>query len=220
MTQPSRAAFAEIGERLLRTLEERVHLVNAHLRERIVTLPLHTGEPESLESVSTDVVKHVTLFGGNDALEILRDLDAATGGVLSLFPRDKVVPIEHESAIVEARRAAGAVATRLGFRAVQWTKIVTATSELARNINMYAGKGEVEIRVLLAPRKGMSVLARDRGPGIPNITSVLEGKIASKRGMGMGLRGVKAMADAFEIRSEPGLGTHVKAVFYLAPAFS
>jgi anti-sigma regulatory factor (Ser/Thr protein kinase) len=206
-------ADLDLGPRLLAVLEGKIDLLSSQLRERIAALSGERADPEDLEALATELVSHVTLFGGPGALEILRQLDRATSSALALFPRDSLIHIDHEAAIVKARKQAGATAARLGFRAVQRTKIVTATSELARNIHMYVGRGEVEIRVLLAPRPGMVVHARDQGPGIANLSDVLSGRLQSKRGMGMGLRGVKAMADEFDIVSEPGRGTSVRALF-------
>jgi serine/threonine-protein kinase RsbT len=204
-----------IGPRLLEALEGKVHLLSSGLRARIASLTNERAAADELEVLATELVNHVTLFAGVGALAILRQLDGATGNALKLFPRDGIVPIDQESAVVEARKQAGATAARLGFRPVQRTKIVTATSELARNIHMYVGSGEVEFRVLLAPRTGMVIHARDQGSGIANLSGVLAGRAQSKRGMGMGLRGVKAMADEFDIESMPGRGTSVRAVFYV-----
>lgn len=204
-----------LGPRLLAALQGKVDLLSTGLRERIEALSDERVAPDEVEELSTELVNHVMLFGGGEALGILRDLDDATGSAFALFPRDSHVVIDHESAIVQARKRAAATAARLGFRAVQRTKIVTATSELARNIHLYATRGEVEIRVLLTPRTGMVVHSRDQGPGIPNVSDVMAGRVQSKRGMGMGLRGVKAMADEFDITSEPGRGTSVRAAFYV-----
>ncbi len=211
---PARAP-SDVAPRLIAALNGKVDLLSNVLRKRISTLPAGRATPEDLEALGNEIVTHVVLFAGEKALDILRELDGVTASALELFPRSRVVPIEHESAVVEARKRAGAIATRLGFRAVQRTKIVTAASELARNIHMYVGKGEVEIQVLLAPRSGIVIHARDQGCGIPNVADVFAGRLQSKRGMGMGLRGVKGMADEFEIASQPGLGTSVRAVFYI-----
>ena len=142
----------------------------------------------------------------------------ATGGALGLAPRDARVRIEEEGSVVEARRQAALIATKLGFRVVQRTKIVTATSELARNIHMYAGAGEIEINIVSGPRGGLRLRASDAGPGIPNLEDVMGGRVRSKRGMGLGLRGVKAMADDFTIVSAPGSGTSVSALFCCSEA--
>jgi serine/threonine-protein kinase RsbT len=156
-----------------------------------------------------------------NAPRLLREIDAETGGLLDLSPRDVVVRIEGEGSVVEARRQAGLFASKLGFRAVLRTKVVTATSELARNIHMYVGPGEIAIRNVASPRMGMLVRATDAGTGIPDVEQVLAGAVRSKRGMGLGLHGVKAMADDFTIRTGPS-GTSVSALFCTpgAPAAS
>jgi serine/threonine-protein kinase RsbT len=204
---------SDLGPRLLTALTSRVHLVDARLRARLASLGGAPLSRDELDGLVGEVVNVVALFGGAGAGRLLRELDAETGGALELAPRDVVVPIEVEAAVVEARRQAALVATKLGFRVVQRTKIVTATSELARNIHMYAGTGEIAIRLVAAPRPGMAVEARDRGPGIPDLDAVLAGAIRSKRGMGLGLRGVKAMADDFAVTTAPGKGTAVRALF-------
>jgi serine/threonine-protein kinase RsbT len=203
----------DLGRRLLAALTARVHLVDPRLRDRISAVGATRLPREQLDSLVGEVVNVVALFGGTNAARLLQEIDAETGGELSLAPRDTVVPIVEEASVVEARRQAGLIATKLGFRAVQRTKIVTATSELSRNIHMYAGTGEIAIRVLAAPRAGMLVRAADSGSGILNVEQVLTGAVRSKRGMGLGLQGVKAMADDFTITTGPG-GTTVSALFF------
>ncbi len=207
------ATAGDLGRNLLKALTDRVHLVNSALRDRIASLgAVHTTRDE-IEELAGEVVNVVALFGGPSAARLLSEIDRATGGELALTPRDTVVRIEHENSVVEARRQAGLIATKLGFRIVQRTKIVTATSELARNIHMYAGAGEIEFKIVSDPRAGIRVKARDFGPGIPNLGEVMTGSAKSKRGMGLGLHGVKAIADDFDIASAPGLGTSVSALF-------
>jgi serine/threonine-protein kinase RsbT len=202
----------DLGRRLLAALTARVHLVDPRLRDRITAVGASRLPRDQLDSLVGEVVNVVALFGGTSAARLLREIDAETGGQLALAPRDTTIPILEEASVVEARRQAGLIATKLGFRAVQRTKVVTATSELARNIHMYVGTGEIAIRVIASPRAGMLVRASDAGPGIPNVEQVLAGAIRSKRGMGLGLQGVKAMSDDFTITTGPG-GTTVSALF-------
>lgn len=211
MIQPGEAP--SLSSRLLDALTARVHLVDPRLRDRIAGLGAGKTPRDELEALAGDVVNVVALFGGARAGRLLEEIDAETGGALSLAPRDALVPIEEEASVVEVRRQAGLIAAKLGFRVVHRTKIVTAASELARNIHMYAGRGEVEIKVVSSPRPGMLVRAKDSGPGIPDLDDVMQGRKQSKRGMGLGLRGVKAMADDFTISSAPGRGTSVTALF-------
>ena len=85
---------------------------------------------------------------------------------------------------------------------------MTAVSELARNIVLYAGEGQIELKLLTSPQ-GLSVVARDHGPGIANLEQIMAGDYKSRLGMGLGLRGVKRIADRFEIQTAPGQGTTV-----------
>jgi serine/threonine-protein kinase RsbT len=207
-----------LARRLLDALTARVHLVDVRLRDRIAGLGNGRTPRDELEALVSDVVNVVALFGGASAGKLLREIDAETGGALRLAPHDTAIRIEDEASVVEARHQAALIATKLGFRVVQRTKIVTAVSELARNIHMYAGTGEIRITIASAPRVGMRVRASDEGPGIRDLEEVMSGRTRSKRGMGLGLRGVKAMADDFTIASAPGRGTSVDALFCLPGA--
>ena len=102
------------------------------------------------------------------------------------------------------------MATAIGFSATDATLIATAISELARNIVMYAGQGEVIIRgVEISLRKGIAIVARDGGPGIRSIEDVLRDGYSTSGGLGLGLPGVKRLMDECAIESELGRGTMV-----------
>lgn len=131
------------------------------------------------------------------------ELDAVT--VLLLAPPDL------GRAVDEAR----ALSKRIGFNAVEQTKIATAVAELARNIQLYARRGEVRLEAVRTPRKGIEVTALDEGPGIADVEAVMGSAYRSKTGMGMGLKGAKRLMDAFAIESAPGIGTRVTARRYL-----
>src|SRR5262249_39796671 len=49
----------------------------------------------------------------------------------------------------------------------------------------------------------------DRGPGIPDLPAVLEGRYSSRTGMGVGIIGARRLMDRFRISSPPGGGTTV-----------
>jgi serine/threonine-protein kinase RsbT len=87
------------------------------------------------------------------------------------------------------------------------TRLTTAVSELARNIVLYAGTGQVEVRPTSPP--GLEVVARDNGPGIANLARIMGGDYRSRHGMGLGLRGVKKLAERFDVQTAPGRGTTV-----------
>jgi serine/threonine-protein kinase RsbT len=118
------------------------------------------------------------------------------------------VPIRVEDDVVKARLEARRLATLLGYSTVGQTRLVTAVSELSRNIVQYAGEGRIDIRVEDSPR-GIEIVAQDRGPGIPNLDQILAGHYKSRLGMGLGLRAVKKIADRFDIQTSAA-GTTVR----------
>ena len=91
--------------------------------------------------------------------------------------------------------------------------IATAISELARNIVLYAKRGEVIMRRIDNPYAthtiGMLIIARDNGPGIRNIHDVLRDGYSTSGGLGLGLPGIRRLMDDFTIESELGQGTTV-----------
>jgi len=124
--------------------------------------------------------------------------------------QDIVVAIRSDGDIVSARQQGRLLATSIGFGATDATLIATAISELARNIVMYAGQGEVVVRnVEISHRKGIVIVARDSGPGIRSIDDVLRDGYSTSGGLGLGLPGVKRLMDEFTIDSELGHGTMV-----------
>jgi serine/threonine-protein kinase RsbT len=125
------------------------------------------------------------------------------------------IPINLEVDVMVARKAGRDTCQNLGFSTALQVKVATAISELARNIVQYAGTGAVEIAVLRGTPPGVEVVARDEGPGIPDVQRVLSGQYRSMTGMGMGLRGTRNLMDFFEIRTSPEQGTEVKVRAFL-----
>ena len=120
------------------------------------------------------------------------------------------VPIYGDSDVVVARQRGRALAQGLGFSASELTLIATAISEIARNIVSYARQGEVVLaHVERGSRRGLMVVARDQGPGIPDIARAMEDGYSTSRGLGLGLPGSKRLMDEFEVVSEVGKGTTV-----------
>jgi serine/threonine-protein kinase RsbT len=119
---------------------------------------------------------------------------------------DVRVPIASSDDVVLARQKGRALATEIGFTASEATLIAAAISELARNIVKYAGNGEVRLR---HDGDGLLLMvARDQGPGIPDVQAALRAGFSTSGGLGMGLPGVRRVADVFEIVSN-GTGTTV-----------
>lgn len=115
--------------------------------------------------------------------------------------------------VVVVRQAARRLAVALGFGIVDQTKIVTASSELARNTVDYGGGGMAVIDSIRNDRKtGMRIIFEDQGPGIPDIELALKDGYSSGNGMGLGLGGAKRLSHEFEISSTPGTGTRIAIV--------
>ena len=122
----------------------------------------------------------------------------------------RTLQIVTESDIVIVRKAVRNFAGDIGFRVTDITRIVTAASELARNVYRYAGSGVVIISAVMeGPRKGMKVVFKDNGPGIKDIAQAMEMGTSSGNGLGLGLPGAKRLMDQLDIESEVGLGTKV-----------
>jgi serine/threonine-protein kinase RsbT len=122
----------------------------------------------------------------------------------------KVAAIRSDLDIVIARTLARDTAKILGFGAIDQARIATAVSELARNIFLYAGAGSVTVREVERPgRKGIEIVCEDQGPGIADISVVMQDGYSTSRGMGMGLPGAKRLMDEFDIKSTEGVGTTI-----------
>jgi serine/threonine-protein kinase RsbT len=122
----------------------------------------------------------------------------------------KTAVIRSDLDIVIARTMARDVAKSLGFGAIDQARIATAVSELARNIFLYAGTGNVTVREIdKNSRKGIEIVCEDQGPGIANIDLVMQDGYSTSRGMGMGLPGAKRLMDEFSIRSQENIGTTI-----------
>jgi serine/threonine-protein kinase RsbT len=120
------------------------------------------------------------------------------------------VAIERDADLVTARAEARAMAERLGFPRPDPTLIATAISEIARNIVVHAGRGEIVLRpVDDADRFGVVVVASDEGPGIRDVEAALRDDISGRGGLGLGLPGARRLMDDFEVESSAEHGTTV-----------
>jgi serine/threonine-protein kinase RsbT len=120
------------------------------------------------------------------------------------------VPIKTEGDIVVARRAIRDAATALGFGQTDVARIVTASSELARNVFRYAGEGLMRWKAMdQGERVALEIQFIDHGPGIADIGLAMKEGYSSGGGMGMGLPGAKRLVDELEIQSAAGQGTTV-----------
>lgn len=122
--------------------------------------------------------------------------------------------INFEQDIVATRLAVRKAAQSMGFSLVDETKIAIATSELARNIFLYSGRGHMECREVTGPdlRIGLEMVFEDNGPGIPDVDQAMMPGYSTGGGLGMGLIGSKRLMDEFTIDSRMGVGTIVRII--------
>jgi serine/threonine-protein kinase RsbT len=114
------------------------------------------------------------------------------------------VSIESAGDLVTARAAARALALDLGFSRTDATLIATAVSEVARNIVVHVGEGEISMRPIYEERRrALAVSATDKGPGIRDLAAALGDGYAGRGGLGLGLPGARRLMDEFDIQSTP-----------------
>jgi serine/threonine-protein kinase RsbT len=124
--------------------------------------------------------------------------------------REGKVRINSEGDLVTARKTVRDAAMAMGFGMTDVTRIVTAASELTRNVFRYAGSGVMYWRKLNSgDHVGLELTFEDSGPGIPDIEQALEMGYTTSGGLGLGLPGAKRLMDEMEIDSEVGKGTRV-----------
>lgn len=124
--------------------------------------------------------------------------------------QDEALPVRSESDVVAVRQAAREWCTEAGFSLVEQTKMVTAASELARNVLVHGGGGSVRLEALTnGSRRGLRMEFVDQGPGIPDLELALRDGFTTGSGLGLGLGGAKRLVNEFTIESVPGAGTRV-----------
>lgn len=124
--------------------------------------------------------------------------------------RTERVEIRQSDDVVRVRQATRTLAVEVGLSLVDQTKIVTASSELARNTLDYGGGGGVTLEVIdQGNRRGLRLTFEDKGPGIADIEQALKDGFTTGRGMGLGLGGARRLCNEFSIDSKVGAGTKV-----------
>jgi len=120
------------------------------------------------------------------------------------------VVIADDADLVTARAEARAMAERRGFPRPDPTLIATAISEIARNIVVHSGGGEIVLKPFEdANRYGLVVIATDAGPGIRDVEAALRDDYSGRGGLGLGLPGARRLMDEFDLVSDAENGTTV-----------
>ena len=126
------------------------------------------------------------------------------------------VSIRSDTDVMLACHKGRGLASQAGFPVNHQAMIVTAISEITHNILTYAGHGQVCLKLShQTGRPGLTVIARDEGPGIADIEQALRDGYSSGQGLGLGLPGARRLMDDFEIVSAPGRGTTVTMSLWL-----
>jgi signal transduction histidine kinase/DNA-binding response OmpR family regulator len=129
------------------------------------------------------------------------------------------VAIDFEQDVVSVRQRARQIAGLLGFESQDQVRIATAVSEIARNAFRYAGGGMAEFALEGSiPPQLLIIRVSDRGPGIENLQTILDGSYRSQTGMGLGIVGARRLMDQFDISTTVGSGTVVTLKKILPPA--
>ena len=120
------------------------------------------------------------------------------------------MPIASNADVVAVRQQVRAGAIEAGMSLIDQTKVVTAASELARNVLVHAGGGRVTVEVVDdGRRRGLRLAFSDEGPGIADVEQALVDGYTTGPGLGLGLGGSRRLVDQFDLTSTPGEGTTI-----------
>lgn len=126
------------------------------------------------------------------------------------------IEITADRDLSRARRVVAVNATRLKYGTLNQTKLVTAASELARNMLVYGGGGTMRVEEIRHHgRIGLRVTFEDTGPGISNQNDALQDGFSSGQGLGLGLGGARRLVDEFHLETEKDKGTTVSILNWL-----
>jgi len=125
---------------------------------------------------------------------------------------DTIIKINGDADIIRCRTEVRKVAVELGYSIPDQTRMVTAASELARNIVNYSGEGRMIICLVSnSSKNGIKLIFEDNGPGF-DIGEAMEIGFSTGNGLGLGLPGSQKLMDEFDVKSKKGKGTTVTAV--------
>jgi len=129
--------------------------------------------------------------------------------------KQQIITIRREEDIIDCRQLARGRARKMGFKLSDQTRIVTAVSELVRNICLYAGQGTMTVKECNRKgKKGLHLIFEDLGPGL-DVKQAMRPGYSSGKGLGLGLSGSQRLMDSFKITSAKGKGTIVEVIKWL-----
>ena len=161
------------------------------------------GSATSTAPSPIDTVRSVPRHGFRQTVSYWR-------GASAVADQTATLAIAAESDVASVRQLGREISARAGFAAGDQTVIAAAIAEVARNILTHAGSGEITLSAESeGGRTGIVVIARDKGPGIPDVSSALREGFSTAGRAGLGLPGARRLMDVFEIASAPGKGTTI-----------
>ena len=123
--------------------------------------------------------------------------------------------IEREQDVIFFRNRVKEMTVRIGLGMVSQTKLITAASELVRNMLNYAKGGIIKAEILShLTRTGIRLSFEDKGPGIEDISLAMKEGFTTNKSLGLGLPGARKLVDEFTIKSIVGEGTTVTILMW------
>lgn len=106
------------------------------------------------------------------------------------------------------------MSTKIKMGLVTQTMLLTAASELVRNMLKYGKGGVVQMEIISNNNRntGVKLTFEDNGPGIVDIKLAMKDGYTTGRSLGLGLPGAKRLSSEFYIKSVVGKGTTVTII--------
>ncbi len=123
----------------------------------------------------------------------------------------EMLTIQKEQDAVFLRNRVTEYAVKIKMGLVNQTKLLTAASELVRNMLRYGGGGQVLCEVVSASilQTGIRLTFIDKGPGIKDIDAAMKDGFSTGKSLGLGLPGARRLVNEFNLSSQSGKGTTV-----------
>lgn len=125
----------------------------------------------------------------------------------------EAIAISKEQDVILFRNRLKEMATKIGMGIVNQTMLITAASELVRNMLKYGNGGKVQIEIVSHDKKtGVRLAFEDKGPGIKDVDQAMQDGYSTGKSLGLGLPGARRLVSEFEIKSIVGKGTTVTII--------
>jgi serine/threonine-protein kinase RsbT len=141
-----------------------------------------------------------------------KKMTPTTTTLVTVLNKDKMLIVKEQD-VVPFRNRVKEYAVKIGMGLVNQTKLITAASELVRNMLRYANGGETLIEVISKGREnGIRLTFTDKGPGIANIEQAMKDGFSTGKSLGLGLPGTKRLVSEFDIKSKVKEGTIITII--------